>query len=109
MIESLEPQTLRDWIAEARPFRLLDVREEAEWQISRLPGAELLPLSRLATWLPSLAGSPQTGPVVIYCHHGIRSARACAVLSAHGVPDVRNLAGGIERWSREIDPRIARY
>lgn len=108
-MEALQPQTLRAWMTEARSFRLLDVREEAEWQIARLPGAELRPLSQLAAWLPDFLSSAPEGPIVVYCHHGVRSARICGLLSAHGVPDVRNLAGGIERWSQEIDPSVPRY
>jgi len=109
MIENLQPQTLRDWMRESRPFRLLDVREEMEWRIARLPGAELRPLSTLPQWLESEATAQDSRPIVVYCHHGVRSARACAALAAHGAADVRNLAGGIERWSLEVDPGVPRY
>lgn len=109
MMETLQPQTLREWMSESRPFRLLDVREEAEWRIARLPGAELRPLSALPKWLEAEAAADDPRPIVVYCHHGVRSARVCAALTAHGAADVRNLAGGIERWSLEVDPTIPRY
>lgn len=109
MIETLQPQTLRAWMSEARPFRLLDVREEVEWRIARLPGASLRPLSTLPQWLEEEAAAADPRPIVVYCHHGMRSARVCAALAAHGAQDVRNLAGGIERWSLEVDPAVPRY
>lgn len=109
MSEELQPQTLHSWMQEKRPFRLIDVREESEWQIARLPGAELMPLSLLPRWIESLADPADSRPIVVYCHHGIRSARVCGLLTTHGVPGVRNLAGGIDRWSREVDAAVPLY
>jgi len=109
MIGAMEVRTLQEWLAEGRPMRLLDVREEAEWQIAHLPGAELRPLSRLASWLEEVVGAEDSRPIVVYCHHGMRSARVCASLLAHGIREVHNLAGGIERWAVEIDPQMNRY
>lgn len=108
-MQTLQPQTLREWMSESRPFRLLDVREEQEWQIARLPGAELKPLSTMSSWLPALLLEQDSRPMVVYCHHGIRSARVCAVLAAHGAVGVLNLAGGIARWSQEIDASTPPY
>jgi rhodanese-related sulfurtransferase len=90
---------------------LLDVREPAEWQICRLPGAVLAPLSELARQglavLP--AGLTPEAPIVIYCHHGVRSAQVTAWLLKQGFHNVVSLAGGIDAWSVQIDPSIPRY
>lgn len=102
-------------VAEARellrgenPPRLIDVREPDEWEIARIDGAELLPLSQ---W-PAIAQEKLTNPdepLLIQCHHGGRSARATAFLLRSGFTNVTNLAGGIDAWSLEIDPAVPRY
>jgi adenylyltransferase/sulfurtransferase len=84
---------------------LIDVREPWEAQIASLPGSTLLPLGSLES---TLAQIDTSRPVVVYCHAGIRSASAVALLGAHGIP-ARSLDGGIDAWSRRIDPTIARY
>ena len=91
-----------------KPPRLIDVRELSEWEHSRIAGAELLPLSQ---W-PSVALEKLTDKaesLLIHCHHGGRSGRAVAWLIQQGYTDVTNVAGGIEAWSREIDPSVPRY
>ena len=92
----------------AHPPRLIDVREADEWALARIPGAELLPLSQ---W-PAIALEKITdpaAPLLIHCHHGVRSANAAAFLIQRGFTDVTNLAGGIEAWSSEVDPAVPRY
>ena len=90
------------------PPRLIDVREEDEWAVARIPGAELVPLSQ---W-PGLALEKLTdksGALLIQCHHGGRSARAAAWLLEQGFANVTNLAGGIDAWSIAVDPAVPRY
>jgi len=84
---------------------LIDVREPWEAEIASLPGSVLLPLGSLENVLDAIDRSK---PVVVYCHAGIRSVGAVATLGAHGIP-ARSLVGGIDAWSRRIDPRIVRY
>ena len=84
---------------------LIDVREPWEAAIASLPGATLLPLGSLET---ALTGIDRSKPVVVYCHAGIRSASAVAMLGEHGIP-ARSLDGGIDAWSRRIDPSVTRY
>ncbi|MDB4885668.1 MAG: Molybdenum cofactor biosynthesis protein MoeB [Gemmatimonadetes bacterium] len=93
---------LRDGTAPA----LLDVREPFEWAIARLPDARLVPLNSLPQAVHSL---DREAELVVYCHHGVRSAAAAAWLRDHGFAHVRNLTGGIDRWSVEIDPAVRRY
>lgn len=85
---------------------LIDVREDVEHEMARVEGARLLPLSRFQEWAASLDPSRET---VFMCHHGVRSAQVCAALSHQGFTKLYNLAGGIERWSLEIDPNVPRY
>ena len=92
----------------AKPPRLVDVREEDEWAVAHIAGAELLPLSQ---W-PDVAAEKLTDksqPLLIQCHHGGRSARAAAWLLEQGFADVTNLAGGIDAWSVAVDPSVPRY
>ena len=88
-----------------RPL-LLDVREPYEHAIARLPDSRLVPLATL----PSAAADlDPRAEIVVLCHHGVRSAAAADFLRERGFRRVRNLAGGIDRWSRDVDPRVARY
>ena len=91
----------------ARP-RLIDVRDPDEFAYCQLPDAELLPL---ATVPADAAGKlpDKTAEIIVYCHHGMRSMHAVGQLRAMGYSNARSLAGGIDRWSREIDPSVPRY
>jgi sulfur-carrier protein adenylyltransferase/sulfurtransferase len=100
------PAELQRELAAGRPVVLVDVREVPEWELVRLEGARLAPLSRL----PGLANAlDPAADIVAYCHHGIRSLQAASFLRSVGLPNVRSLAGGIDRWAREIDREMVRY
>ncbi len=90
-----------------RPDRplLLDVREPMEFTINRLPNSVLIPLGSLPERLGELDA---TRDMVVYCHHGVRSARAVELLRAAGFR-ARNLAGGITAWIDQVDPSMPRY
>ena len=85
---------------------LIDVRELEEYELARVEGARLLPLSQFNEWAPSL--DPETEAVVM-CHHGIRSAQVCSYLARQGFKKLSNLEGGIDRWSSEVDRSVPRY
>ncbi|WP_173921378.1 ThiF family adenylyltransferase [Agromyces sp. Marseille-P2726] len=85
---------------------LLDVREPWEAEIASIPGSTLIPLGELGARAVELRGAAS---VIAYCHHGVRSARALDLLDAAGISNARHLAGGIEAWSRTVDPNVARY
>ena len=93
-------------LLEAGPPLLLDVRETWEAEIAVLPGAVVIPFGSLASVVGSLDAHAAT---VVYCHHGTRSAAALAMLREKGFTAARHLEGGIDAWSREIDPGLARY
>jgi rhodanese-related sulfurtransferase len=88
-------------------FRLIDVREEDEYAIARIEGAELLPLSRAQEWLAELSPDEE---IVFFCHVGGRSQQVASYLARQrGFTNVANMLGGIEDWSLRIDPAVPRY
>ena len=87
-------------------IELIDVREPHEWDIARIPNARLVPLATLPDAFNTIA---QDRDVIVHCKSGVRSARAVRQLRSAGFRRVWNLTGGIERWSREVDPSIPRY
>jgi adenylyltransferase/sulfurtransferase len=89
-------------------FRLIDVRELDEWNTVKIEGAELLPLSEFQQRAGTILDD-QDEKIVLYCHHGMRSARAQGYLKSQGYADVLNLTGGIDAWAREIEPGMPRY
>jgi adenylyltransferase/sulfurtransferase len=88
-------------------FRLIDVREPHEYQAARIEGAELKPLGRIMQWASELGDMDQE--IILHCHHGMRSDRACQFLAAQGFTKLKNLLGGIDEWSLKIDPGVPRY
>jgi rhodanese-related sulfurtransferase len=109
---TLPAAELQQRLAAGEPLRIVDVREDSELALARLPHEVLhLPLSRHREWLPDLAArlDPRQ-PVVVLCHAGIRSWDfGCWLLQEQGYAEVWNLRGGIDAWSREVDPQVPRY
>jgi adenylyltransferase/sulfurtransferase len=102
----ISPAELSNSLNRGDSVVVIDVREAYEWQIGRIPTARLIPLGTLLVATPDL---DRDSPVVVYCHHGARSAAAASALVDAGFTNVRNLVGGIDRWSREVDPAVRRY
>jgi rhodanese-related sulfurtransferase len=98
----------QELLAGPNPPRLIDVREEDEWELCRIEGAELIPLSLWATAAGEKLEDDEES-LLIYCHHGARSASATAFLLNNGFSNVKNLAGGIDAWSLYIDSSVPRY
>lgn len=97
---------LDTWRSEDRDIALLDVREPVEHRICHLENARLVPLRELPGRLEEL---DRERPLVVYCHHGIRSAQAVMYLRQKGLANATNLAGGIDAWSLRVDPSVPRY
>jgi len=87
-------------------IQLVDVRELVEQQVSRLPGARLIPYGELASRLDELDPEDE---IVLFCRTGVRSGRALQSLLAAGFRKVKNLRGGINAWADEIDPSMMKY
>ena len=105
-VVDLEPEAVAAARHSGRVFTLLDVREDAERALAAIPGAVAAPLSRLGwTALPIVPGRP----VVVMCHHGVRSAYVVRLLRGSGCAMAFNLLGGIDAWACRVDPGVGRY
>ncbi|MDX1503876.1 MAG: molybdopterin-synthase adenylyltransferase MoeB, partial [Thermoanaerobaculia bacterium] len=100
------PLEVRERLGGGEAVTLLDVRTPQEWSICRLEGAAHIPLQELPERFAELDPSR---PLVVYCHSGVRSRHAAVFLRRQGYPGALSLAGGIDRWSREVDPSVPRY
>ena len=105
-INEISPRELDERIRRGDDVQLIDVREQWEWQIARIPGARLMPLSKFEDEVSTL---DRTREVVLYCKVGARSMHAAEYLADNGFSRVSNLSGGILRWSDDVDPAVQRY
>lgn len=101
-------------LASGGAVHLVDVRAPWEHARAALPDSVLIPLPELEDRWEELAegGEAAAAPgalIVTYCHHGVRSLGAAALLEAKGIGPVASLAGGIDAWSRRIDPAVPQY
>ncbi len=85
---------------------LLDVREGWEFQLARIVGSRHIPMGEIPNRADEL---DQTQPTVVICHHGVRSLQVVAYLARLGYTNLHNLNGGIDAWSRLIDPAVPQY
>ena len=107
-MKQISPAQLAAWLADAsreQPL-LLDVREPWEFERARIAGAELVPMGEIAA---RLAQIDPARPIVAICHHGGRSLQVALFLEKNGYHDVHNLAGGVDAWSRTVDPAVPLY
>ena len=104
---NITPQELKALRDSGRTVRLIDVREQNEWDAVHIEGAELIPLSQFKRLGPEKLAPAD--PIVLYCHHGMRSAQAQGYLKSLGYANVLNLTGGIDAWSLQVDPALKRY
>ncbi|MEY2518331.1 MAG: sulfur-carrier protein adenylyltransferase/sulfurtransferase [Verrucomicrobiota bacterium] len=105
-VASLSVRELKRRIDEGEAITLIDVREPYEYEVARIPGAQLIPLGELEMRAAEL---PRRGTLVLQCHTGMRSEHAVRLLQEAGFENALNLEGGIEAWSVEIDPSVPRY
>ncbi|MFM2170757.1 MAG: hypothetical protein RI957_986 [Verrucomicrobiota bacterium] len=106
--EEISPAQLSRLLTEHVDFSLIDCREPDEWDLNRIDGARHWALSKFPEAGPQLLQQKPT-PLIIYCHHGVRSLHLTRWLRHHGCAEVYSLEGGIDRWSREIDSSIPLY
>jgi rhodanese-related sulfurtransferase len=99
-------QDLAAWRRDGAPHAVLDVREPHELAICALDGAIHIPMSQVPV---RMAEIPADRPLAVMCHHGGRSQAITVFLRRTGRANATNLAGGIDAWSRFIDPNVARY
>jgi rhodanese-related sulfurtransferase len=102
----IAPKEVRERLERGEKLVLVDVREQWEYDLCRIAGAKLIPLKTLPA---NVAALEEAEEVICYCHHGIRSLDAATWLRGQGIAGAKSLAGGIERWSREVDASVPRY
>ncbi len=105
---TLTPLELRDLLDSGKKVALIDVREQVEWDINHITGAELIPKSAIESGA-GLARLPQDRIPVLYCKTGVRSAEALAALKKAGFSDALHLQGGIVAWAKQLEPDMVMY
>ncbi|HEX5596760.1 MAG TPA: adenylyltransferase/sulfurtransferase MoeZ [Micromonosporaceae bacterium] len=99
---------LKDWQESGKDLFLVDVREPAEYEIVRIPGATLIPKGDILSG-EALSRFPQDRQIVLHCKSGVRSAEALAALKAAGFSDAVHLQGGVLSWIKQVDPSLPTY
>jgi sulfur-carrier protein adenylyltransferase/sulfurtransferase len=99
---------LKGWLDAGKTIDLIDVREPAEWEIVRIPGARLVPKGDILSG-KALSTLPQDKQIVLYCKSGVRSAEALAAVKAAGFKDAVHVQGGVVSWVRQVDPSLPIY
>lgn len=103
----LNPSELKSLLDAPGPAPvLLDVREPWEYAICHIGGCKSIPMGQIPHRIRELDPKAK---IVVICHHGMRSREVARFLEQAGFTDVSNLEGGIDAWSREIDPRVTQY
>ena len=103
----IDPESVQKMSKRGESFTLLDVREPWEFETARIQGAKLMPMGDI----PSRANQ-ELDPkdhIIVYCHHGVRSMNVTAWLRQQGFEKVQSMAGGIDAWSRRVDPKVPVY
>ena len=107
-MKQLTAAELSAWLADAgraKPL-LLDVREPWEYQKARIEGSQLVPMNEIPARVGELDPDQE---VITICHHGGRSMQVAMFLEKSGFAKVHNLAGGVDAWSRSVDPSVPVY
>ncbi|MCG3769049.1 MAG: putative adenylyltransferase/sulfurtransferase MoeZ [Nitrosomonadaceae bacterium] len=103
---AISPKELKKSLDNGDKLVLVDVREEWEYSLARVDGSILIPLGTLPQ---SLAQLNRDSEIIAICHHGMRSADATNFLLQQGFQKVKNLVGGIDAWSTQVDGTVPRY
>jgi rhodanese-related sulfurtransferase len=105
----ISPQDIKRRLDSGEKLHLIDVREPAEFAVARIANAELVPMRTVPAELSRLDASTDVGTLIVFCHHGVRSLNVVNWLREQGVDACQSMAGGIDRWSLDIDPSVPRY
>ncbi|WP_243651157.1 rhodanese-like domain-containing protein [Hymenobacter gummosus] len=106
-LPELTPEQLRARLDAGEALQLIDVRQPEEFEYCRIEGSQLIPLGELARRADEIRADQ---PVVLICHHGVRSMQALAYLQhRHDLTNLLNLRGGIHAWSVRVDPAVPVY
>lgn len=105
----ITPREAAAWLRDrSEETLLIDCREPAEWETSRVEGMLLIPLGEIQARVEEIESLGRSS-VAVMCHHGRRSMKAALLLRQLGIENAMSIAGGIEWWSRSVDPGVPRY
>jgi rhodanese-related sulfurtransferase len=104
-MKQITPAALKA-LLDSEPPVLLDVREQWEYETVHLPGSVHIPMTQIPQRQAEL---DRNRPIVVICHHGMRSQQVADFLERKGVTDVGSLSGGLDAWSLQVDPAMPRY
>jgi len=105
-MSEISPQELKSRLDRRAAPLLLDVRQDWETKLCRLPNAVHIPIEEIELRVEELTREDE---IVVYCHQGVRSAAVAEYLRSLGFASVRNLSGGLDQWARTVDPAMRRY
>ena len=105
----VSPQEIKQRLDAGEKLHLIDVREPHEFALAKIEGAVLVPMRQVPGELRDLEARADQCPLIVYCHHGVRSLNVVAWLREQGVEACVSMAGGIEAWSITVDSSVPRY
>jgi rhodanese-related sulfurtransferase len=105
----ISPLEARARLSDSKDAVLIDVREPEEFAMARLEGSRLVPMRAVPAQLPQLKALADDADLLVLCHHGVRSLQVVSWLRGQGLENCYSVAGGIDRWSEEVDPAVPRY
>jgi rhodanese-related sulfurtransferase len=103
----ITPEQFKKLRDQESSYTLVDVREPWEFQTAKIEGATLMPVGDVPSRAHQELDPEQH--IVVYCHHGVRSMNVTSWLRQQGFEKAQSLAGGIDRWAREVDPSVPKY
>lgn len=103
------PQEAQSRLVKGSGAVLIDVREPEEFALAKVEGSQLVPMQTVPAQLQKLEHLADENTLLVLCHHGVRSLQVVAWLRRQGVEDCYSVAGGIDRWSREVDSSVPQY
>ena len=106
MVEDITPKDLAQRMESDEKPQVLDVREDIERDIACIPGSLHIPMQQVPARVAEL---DRDRPIVIYCHHGMRSYQVACYLHEQGFAKVYSLGGGIDGYAMDVDPAMTRY
>jgi rhodanese-related sulfurtransferase len=113
-VAALTAVELKEKLDRGEAITVLDVREDDERALCAIPmpttSRDLhIPMNEVSGRLDDVRAAVGPGPLVVYCHHGMRSMNVATWLARQGIGGVHNLTGGIDAWSKGVDPDVPRY
>ena len=102
----IEPEEVKRLSDAGEEFTFVDCREPWEYQAAHIPGTKHIPMQEIPARIQELDPDEH---VVVICHHGVRSLNVVAWLRQQGFDKAQSVSGGIDRWSRTIDPKVPTY